>query len=300
LVLIVVFLYHQVIKNILLIRTAIIYLLRKNGDEYSIVKEKRFKDIDNIISIKLSRKGFILLDSLGNVHNLVPKTKNIKTLRIKNIIQIDGYYENIYSLDINGNIYRDEEIIIINIIKMFQFYNKILFLGKNNDVYGIDDNKIIEYSLPKNIKNIFLTSGTMVVLITDEKIFCNSRLHSNILVQIDKLKNAIKVDVVYDTVCILNNVGNLYIIIIYNSTIISKISNVKDFTISNLPNKILILFKDNTIMISTVYGKIEENERIEVSTNTKLISAECLLMDNKMYSVDYIPTDGLTLNEIKI
>jgi hypothetical protein len=277
-----------------------IYKLHYYDDKYNITL---METINNIISFTPVRGGFILLDSLGNVYKT--DGEEIIKLKIKNIVQLSRIRGNVFYLDIDGNVFMNKKSIPIirNIAKIYNKFNIILLLDKNNNIYELEDNKPNKLLLPTNIKDIFINLTSTFIITTDGELFYFERRGGynlkQLQIHIDKLVGAVKIDTIHHKILILDTSNVLHAIDINNPHEINAVHNVKDFCAGELPAKILILHNDGNLGLYNYQLQMITEEIKTSGKNIRFISSECLIMDNKIYSIDY-NKDKFILNEISI
>jgi len=281
------------------------YILNTNGNIHILNKYENIilEDIKNIISIITDTgKVFVALDSTGNVYKITSSSKD--KLSLKNIVQVSMYHEDIYCLDINSNLYKNDKVILKDVIKIITDkdisevasmpVNDILFLTRKNEIYAVGENinrqlisdtnksvkEIIKLDVPKNIKNIFNITSLIILITENEDIYYYGYRYRDKLSKIDMPKNIIKIVPTYKYFLILDNLGVLSKIYIFKNKIGNKLSNVKDFVI-NSKKDILIITNDNNL--ATVNKNLEIINETYVGSNSKLFNNQYLLINNDVY-----------------
>lgn len=285
-------------------------LIRSDGKVIILNKLKGINNVfllnnaNNIVSLyAVLNSKLYLLDSFGNIfcseirediinndeYNYIP-TDAIK-LNYSNIIQIS--YCNCrgaFFLDINGNVYNDNEIILRNIVKMFDDYNNdrsTIFLDIYGNIYGIGCNDFNKYHMElqlintpillpyKNVKDVFINYNT-IMIVTNDNIITN--LNSKNSFNLNTIKNIIKITRSDNDLCILNDKHILHMFDINSMNCVKQVTNVKNFI--KRGDFIDILFNDGKWTSDCFYGNYRE---INVGNNADILDIEFITIGNKIY-----------------
>lgn len=296
-------------------------LVGTNGKVYKRIFLKDFPDpyefynMENIISITSDNKNIYLLNSFGEVyksHYEMGKYQKNGTIMLsiieepikmeshpKNIIQIIGKDDYLYSLDINGNVFKNNEQVktIKNIIRFFSGNSSpkkrtVFFMDTNNDLYKLDENKLSIPNIDNVLDVVINDNATNISVITKNgflRIFDKNGKIKDLY--IDALKNSIKIQIKKNILYSLNNEGIFQMIDLDNLSELMIEDNIKDFVTDLTPvNRKLILLSNDGYLHPVNLKNQDENKTVAVGVNAKLIDFHHISINDKLYRIDSLLT----------